>query len=525
MRYLAISCVLVLVLIGCRPAPTAIAVTLPPSPVAMVSTATFPPATVVKPVALLASPDTPIPSLPPTVLPTTLPRSPTPALIAAKVAAQADGLRLRSAPNTNGTVIQYLSAGTALTVAARTDDNQWLRVSTADGDSGWVMAAYVEMNGGDVTLLDTPADQPMTADTLNNQPDLQANPGGTLSALVTTSGLRLRNQPGVNALVLANLNAGTRLTVIGRTADSQWLQVSTPDGGTGWVWARYVTVDGDVNSLNVTGEILPTPAAAVMQNAALPGGISGIPGQALNIFRHGQNLGNRANVFSKIGDSILGAPWFLGPFTYEPHTLYDYENLRPALDYFSQANARDGNSLVNASLAAHPGFSTYDVLDPSKADARFCQPNEAPIVCEYRIVKPAVALIMLGTNDAGGIPPADYERNLNQIVQYTIDNGIIPVLFTIPPRAGHNELVNQYNPIIVRLARDKGIPLVDFWTALQALPKSGLQDDGTHPSLPSWQYESATDLSPDNLRRYGFPVLNLMALQALDALWRDVLSR
>jgi lysophospholipase L1-like esterase len=133
-------------------------------------------------------------------------------------------------------------------------------------------------------------------------------------------------------------------------------------------------------------------------------------------------------------------------------------------------------------------------------------------------VKPSIALIMLGTNDVHYTPAAQYEADMRLIIQISIDHGVIPVVSTIPPL--HKDWavgrVEALNGIIVSLAREYDIPLWDYYSALQGLPNDGLTSDGVHPSVYSGH---AADFAPDYMQA-GYTVRNLLALQALDAVWR-----
>jgi len=135
--------------------------------------------------------------------------------------------------------------------------------------------------------------------------------------------------------------------------------------------------------------------------------------------------------------------------------------------------------------------------------------------------KPSVALIMIGTNDVGFTSAAQYEAELRQIIQTSISRGIIPVVSTIPPlhhdwAVGRVEVING---IIVSLAREYDIPVWDYWSALQGLPQDSLSADGVHPSVDTGH---AADFSQDYIQT-GYAVRNLIALQALDAVWRAAL--
>jgi hypothetical protein len=293
--------------------------------------------------------------------------------------------------------------------------------------------------------------------------------------------------------------------------------VITPNGAEGWVWAAYLSVKVDLNTLPVTGEAEPTaipPPPAV--------GISGVTSTSRQVFLHGQSLGNHVNVFSKVGDSLSVAAYVYGPFGWGTYNLRDYGYLQSALNFFLSGNARAGNSFVNASIAADNGWTTTNILDPARAKPGVCGGGETPLACELRVVKPSVALILIGTNDVASLSPADYSANLTTIVDTSINAGVIPVLWTIPDRNGLSGQVAAFNQIVIAAARSHDIPLCDYYSVLQALPNHGLSPDGVHPSWPPGDYGAAADLTPDNLR-YGYTVRNLMLLQVLDLLYRQVL--
>jgi hypothetical protein len=241
--------------------------------------------------------------------------------------------------------------------------------------------------------------------------------------------------------------------------------------------------------------------------------------RAREIFLLGQSLGNRPNVFSKVGDSITDNDAFLVPIGLGNYNLRDHAYLQPVIDYFSQAAAGDGNSFANTSLAAKGGWSAWQVREPGKGDPALCRQDETPLVCEYRLVRPSIALIMLGTNDVMTTPSGTYESWMREIVETSIEMGVIPVLSTIPDfkREGFEERVPELNGIIRSLALEYEVPLWDYWASLQDLPEKGLSEDGVHPG---WAVPA--DFKPYFLQ-YGMTMRNLTALQALDAIWREVI--
>jgi|SRR5579859_707789 len=364
-------------------------------------------------------------------------------------------------------------------------------------------------------------------------------PSAAARVRIDGGGLRLRAAPTLAAAVLAYLDALTRLNVTGRTADSTWLQVVTPDGQSGWVttaWTDvYVTLAAvPVVTADAAATAAPTsppvPAATAGEASTPIVGagsykyISGISSHARQIFEQGQQLGNRPNVFSKVGDSITVSAVFLTPIGSGQYNLGNYGGLQGVIDYFSSQAARGGvNSFANPSLAAKVGWRASGVLTPGAADPALCQRDETPLACEYRLVRPSLALIMLGTNDVVASADDPYEADMRQVVEFTIGKGIVPVLSTIPPlfRLGYDGRSDQLNAIIVRLAHEYDIPLWDYSAALQGLPNSGIGTDGVHPNWAPTGHSA--DFTPPYLQ-YGMVVRNLTGLVALDAIWKQVLQ-
>lgn len=335
----------------------------------------------------------------------------------------------------------------------------------------------------------------------------------------TCGNLRLRSSPGTAGQILTLLPADLPLSVIGRTADNAWVQVVLPDGSSGWVAAQYLTLRIDLNVVSVTGTVQDAPTAV----ANTAGVVSGVSANARRIFLDGLARGNLPHAFTKVGDSISAAPQFLTPIGGGIYRLGDYSYLSTAISFFSGPNGRGANPFSAASLAARNGWSTESVLNPANADPSICRAGETPLACEYRVNRPAVALIMFGTNDSGGMPTAAFQANLQTIVQTSISMGVIPVLSTIPPKRYNpatDGRVAEFNQVIIATARAYDIPLWDYYQAMVALPNNGLAADGVHPSSPS---DGLTTVFDADHLRYGYTMRNLTALQVLYTLWQQVL--
>ena len=77
---------------------------------------------------------------------------------------------------------------------------------------------------------------------------------------MTTDILRVREGPGLDYQVLGRLRANRVIQILGRTEDSQWLQIAYPDSSdTGWVSAEFVTPQARLDEFSVV-QIQPTPS-------------------------------------------------------------------------------------------------------------------------------------------------------------------------------------------------------------------------------------------------------------------------
>ena len=337
--------------------------------------------------------------------------------------------------------------------------------------------------------------------------------------------LRLRETPGTAGDLVMEMDPGTPLTLTGRTEDTKWVSVILDTGTQGWCAVSYLEVFIDLNALPITGEatnVEPQPISPGGDTGAVVGLISGVSATSRSIFLNGLARGNNPYVFSKVGDSITVSPWYLRSFGLGSYNLGDHQYLQSVLNFFSGPNGRGENPFSANSIAAGNGWSTESVLNSANAGGS-CQAGETPLACEYRVNKPAVALIMFGTNDSGGMPTATYQNNLKRIVEISIDMGVIPVLSTIPPKhydAATDSRVYEFNQVIIATARAYDIPLWDYYSQMTGLPGEGLSPDGVHPNGPPGAL--STDFSGNNLN-YGYPQRNLGALQVLWTLWQQIL--
>jgi len=222
-----------------------------------------------------------------------------------------------------------------------------------------------------------------------------------------------------------------------------------------------------------------------------------LTGREVAIYQRGMSLGNDPTHFSKVGDCQAIKDVLMGIYDQpDRYNLTDSQAyLQETVDNFSGSFDRDGQ-------AVRGGFNAAAVLSPMWADPEACNPGETPMECEYRIHKPSIVIISLEVWWEGRTVER-YEEYMREIIEFYIDNGVVPILST---KADNVEGDHRINLATAQLAYEYHIPLWNFWLAVQPLPHHGIDPDrdGFHISYEAWTVRSFT------------------ALQALDAVWRGV---
>lgn len=325
------------------------------------------------------------------------------------------------------------------------------------------------------------------------------------------SSLLVRYQPYLDSPPVGNLEAGELITVTGRSRDTLWLQTTADNGVEGWVATEYVRVAVDMLSLPVTHERNIFGMSAELSPEVIE--------NVRAIYEHGQTLGNRRNVFAKVGDSITAAPNVFFPIGEGNYELGAFTYLNPVIQYYSTGQTRVGNSFSNESLAAQIGWSAPVVLMERYANLNFCEEGETPLSCEFRINQPSIALIMFGTNDVAHFDRSSYYYHMERIITYSIERGVIPIVSTIPVREGYEAGTIEFNEVIVSLTTEYQIPIWDYGAAMANLPDFGLGPDGVHPSIPPHGVRDSAYFDTNHLL-YGYNIRNLTGLLILNSVWQ-----
>ncbi len=224
------------------------------------------------------------------------------------------------------------------------------------------------------------------------------------------------------------------------------------------------------------------------------------------IYARGQELGRDPRAFSKLGDSTLLNPHFLGPFDSGDYTLGDFAHLQPTIDRWAGSFARHG-------VGAHFGLHSWTVFDPMWADEEWCESGEDLITCEFRLQNPSVLFVRLGSNDAGS--PSGFRFNVKEVIEFATVNGVIPILGT---KADRFEGSNENNDILRALADEYDVPLWEFDRLADTLPNRGLDSDGVHLIIDELPHDY-TD--PAAFGR-GHAMQDLSALIVLDQIRRVI---
>jgi GDSL-like Lipase/Acylhydrolase family len=210
--------------------------------------------------------------------------------------------------------------------------------------------------------------------------------------------------------------------------------------------------------------------------------------------------------FAKVGDSITDAVSFLYCASGGTVDLDGRTELQATIDAFKGNNP---DPFQRNSVAATQNWRASDPL----------QGDPSPLTTEVLTMSPRFALVMFGTNDAVGQAATihSFANALLTIVDQLLAGGTIPVLWTVPPNndsTATDGWVPKYNAVVRGIAQGRQIPLVDFHREMVSLPNRGLDADGIHPSDNA---PANCSFDADGLMK-GYPLRNLLALQALDRL-------
>ncbi|HEX2906128.1 MAG TPA: SH3 domain-containing protein [Phototrophicaceae bacterium] len=146
-------------------------------------------------------------------------------------------------------VLTRIYQGQSYAVVGRNADTSWLQLNV-NGIVGWVNAGYMAAyNVQNVPVTDSSGSQP---------------PPAGATATVTAYALNVRQIPNpFTGAVLVRIRRGETYTVVGRNADTSWLQLNV-NGVVGWVNAGYVAAYNVQNVPITDAGTRPTGAVATV---------------------------------------------------------------------------------------------------------------------------------------------------------------------------------------------------------------------------------------------------------------------
>jgi hypothetical protein len=258
--------------------------------------------------------------------------------------------------------------------------------------------------------------------------------------------------------------------------------------------AATVTLPGTTAQAAATTTATALPRKTAKYWAEWPVVPAGVSDQLKDVYRKGIAAGNDPHAFSTIGDCQSVPDTFMGVYGSDHYKLAEeYASLEETIRQFK------GN-FKRQSITVKNGQSVASVLSPAWADPNLCNSGETPLDCEFRIHKPSIVFVNLGTNWRGG-DDVSHSEYLRKIVDAILAHGAAPILSS---KGDNLEGDHRLNRATAQVAYDYELPFWNFWASIRDLPGKGIDN-----SAPG-QY-----LTPDAWVRRSFT-----GLRALDAVWR-----
>lgn len=160
-------------------------------------------------------------------------------------------LNFRSTPSTSGTILASLTNNTPLRIVSQSENSEWLKVQTEDGQEGYVSSKYVTISNpysetqtsvGESKDYFTQSAQPLFSPKKEESVLTSVETETTSGVVSITSGtLNVRAAPGVDEKIISSLNKGDSVTILGESeSDPNWLKILTSDGQEAYVYSEYI---------------------------------------------------------------------------------------------------------------------------------------------------------------------------------------------------------------------------------------------------------------------------------------------
>ena len=171
------------------------------------------------------------------------------------------GVNMRAAPAIDARLLFQVPAGETMSVLAISSNQEWLHIRLGNGETGWMSAALLARNLGEISQLYdlTPA------------PPQRYGDYADLASVNVAAGGNLREAPDTAFRVKRTMPFGMKLRLLARSPYSPWVKVSA-GGDTGWMALFTLQTKAVISSLPIDYQVPLPPRATPTPSFSYGGG-------------------------------------------------------------------------------------------------------------------------------------------------------------------------------------------------------------------------------------------------------------
>ncbi|MBX3014442.1 MAG: SH3 domain-containing protein [Caldilineaceae bacterium] len=175
-----------------------------------------------------------------------------------------EAVNVRSYPDLVGEVVGQVQKGERLEILATSADEQWLQVccplGTNEGNrQSWIAASFIDLQPDATT---TTASNTTAS---NSQISASLPAGDTVTGVISSSLVNLRDGPGTNYAVVGQASEQTTIQLTGRNEAGSWWRICCPPNApsTSWISAELVTISLPQEEVLARVPVVAVPAPPV----------------------------------------------------------------------------------------------------------------------------------------------------------------------------------------------------------------------------------------------------------------------
>ncbi|HEY3288878.1 MAG TPA: SGNH/GDSL hydrolase family protein [Anaerolineae bacterium] len=286
--------------------------------------------------------------------------------------------------------------------------------------------------------------------------------------------------------------------VKGRSSNNEWLLIPFGDSQA-WIHYGSMRINGDLSTLPVMDKAVAKSA----QIKELPQGLPYVNWHQRYLYQASRWADRDTSIFTVIGDCNSEYAVYLGRFAASGMDTSNYPQLAYTVNWFTDSFSR-------TSVATHGSFNAAMAFDSTWSDPKQCGSDEGPLACELRLSKASILVIALGTGDQHDW--RNFEANYRPIIEYTLNQGVLPVLMTKADALESQEggaPVEYINDVIRSLGAEYNVPVIDFWLATRNLPNHGMLTE---------QNDAQKTTNSFHLNEQGMDMRMFMTLQTIKSI-------